>query len=104
MTFKAVKSGEPGCLADMLVPLVHDSNVELCSSNDSFRMDELRIFGRRSFAAQTFSFSAPRLYNRLPVELKNLTSVDSFRERLKTFLFLRSYNLAMGTLNEDYKV
>ena len=67
-------------------------------------MDEPRAVGGRSFAARSFSFSAPRLYNRLPIELKSLTSVDSFKEHLKTFLFLRSYNLAMGILNEDYKV
>ena len=104
MTFKAVKYGEPSYLADMLLPLVHDSNVELRSGDDPFRMVEPRALGGRSFAARSFSFSAPRLYNRLPVELKNLASVNSFRERLKTFLFLRSYNVAMGTLNEDYKV
>ena len=104
MTFKAVKYGEPRYLANMLVPLARESNVELRSSDDPFRMDEPRAVGGRSFAARSFSFSAPRLYNRLPIELKSLTSVDSFKEHLKTFLFLRSYNLAMGILNEDYKV
>ena len=88
----------------MLVFLVRDSNINLHSSDDSFRMDEPRALGGCSFASRSFSFSAPRLYNQLPIELKNLTSVDSFKEHLKTFLFLRYYNLAMGNLNEDHKV
>ena len=67
-------------------------------------MVEPRALGGCFFATGSFSFSAPRLYKRLPVELKDLTSVDSFKKHLKTFLFLQSYNVAMGTLNEVYKV
>ena len=61
MTFKAVKYGESSYLSDMLVPLVRDSNVELCSSDDPFHMDEPRALGGRSLDARSFSFSAPGL-------------------------------------------
>ena len=104
MAFKTVKNGESGYMADVLVPLAHDSNVELCSGDDPFCVNEPRPLGGCSFATRSFSFSAPRLYNPLPIELKSLTTVDSFKEHLKTLLFLWSYNLAMGSWNEDCKV
>ena len=88
MTFKAVKYREPSYLADMLVPLVRDANVELRSGDDPFRMDEPRAYGGLSFASRSFSYSAPRLCHRLTIELKNFTSVTPFKELLNTFLFL----------------
>ena len=82
-TFKAFKYGEPGHLAG---PLVCDSNVELRSGDDPLCMDELRAVGGHSFAAQFFLLFAPRLYNRLSIELKSIAFVDSFKECLKTFV------------------
>ena len=54
MTFKAVKYGEPGYLADMLVPLVRDSNVELHSSDNPICVDEPRALGGHCNASHSY--------------------------------------------------
>ena len=54
MTFKAVKYGEPSSLANTLLPLVPNSNIELRSGDDPFCMDKPRALGGRSFAASLF--------------------------------------------------
>ena len=41
-----------------------------------------KTYGDRSFEA-----AAPRLWNKLPLELRHSKSVDSFKTRLKTYLF-----------------
>ena len=42
----------------------------------------LTTLGERSFSA-----AAPKLWNELPVELRQATSLNSFKSRLKTYLF-----------------
>ena len=44
-------------------------------------------FGKRSFA-----FAGPQLWNKLPIKIRQSSSVDIFKKRLKTFLFDKSYN------------
>ena len=40
-----------------------------------------------SFGERAFSFAAPRLWNPLPLDIKMAPSLDTFKSRLKTFLF-----------------
>ena len=42
-----------------------------------------KLFGDRAFAK-----AAPELWNSLPQSLRDITSLDQFKSRLKTFLFL----------------
>ena len=44
-------------------------------------------FGKRSFA-----FAGPHLWNKLPINIQQSSSVDIFKKMLKTFLFDKSYN------------
>ena len=46
---------------------------------------------RRRIGNRAFSVAAPRAWNRLPMELKLLQSMDLFRRDLKTFLFHSVY-------------
>ena len=41
---------------------------------------------------RAFSICAPKLWNQLPSELKNLTSLTEFKRDLKTFLFRCAFN------------
>ena len=43
--------------------------------------------GRRAI-----SFQGPLLWNELPDEVKQANSIESFKKKLKTFMFLKSYN------------
>ena len=61
--------------------------------------DFLRCSGERSF-----QYSAPRLYNKLPVEIIDSENINQFRKRLKAYLFRESYDMNQKTINEQYKV
>ena len=45
-----------------------------------------------SFGVRAFSRAAPKLWNDLPLELKECSSLASFKSKLKTHLFLEAFN------------
>ena len=45
----------------------------------------------RSNADRAFSIAGPKLWNQLPVVIKNSSSLDVFKSRLKTFYFKKFY-------------
>ena len=40
-----------------------------------------------NFGRQSFSYAAPRYWNALPVELRFLNNLDTFKKNIKTYLF-----------------
>ena len=46
----------------------------------------------RKFGDRAFCIAAPRVWNRLPADLRQLRSTQTFRRHLKTFLFAASIN------------
>ena len=104
ITFKALKFHQPKYIFDLLTPLTVGTSVMLRSADDPFRLLEPRAGGERGFADRSFSYVAPRMYNRLPIHIKQLDSVDSFKKQLKSYLFNCVYDLTSRTVNEDYKV
>ena len=45
----------------------------------------------RKFGDRAFCVAAPRVWNRLPADIRQLRSTQTFRRHLKTFLFAASY-------------
>ena len=43
------------------------------------------------YGERAFSFSAPKLWNNLPYEIKQAPNIESFKRRLKHHLFMKSY-------------
>lgn len=104
LTFRVLRFGEPKYMLDLLFPTHNESNVNLRSGDDPYRLYEPRAIGERAFAARSFSYVAPRLFNRLPVSLKLLNCVDAFKKQLKSHLFLRAYDTRERRVNDDYKL
>ena len=104
ITFKALKFHQPKYILDLLVPLAREQSVVLRSADDPFRLWEPRAPGERNFADRSFTYVAPRVYNRLPAAIKQLESLDCFKKHLKTHLFNLSYDTTNCTVNEMYKV
>jgi len=46
---------------------------------------------RSTFGDRAFPIAAPRTWNRLPASVRAATSLSTFRQELKTFLFRSSY-------------
>ena len=88
----------------MLTPQERGIGMSLRSDSDPYRLCEPRAVGERSFADRSFSFTAPRLYNRLPPEIKQLETVDSFKKHLKTYFFVRAYHVDDGRMSDEYSI
>ena len=102
ITFKALKFNQPSYIRELLSFSSNESTLGLRSADDPYRLHEPRAIGERGFADRSFSYTAPRFYNRLPVTIKQIDSLDTFKSHLKAFLFSRAYDLSCLTVHEDY--
>ena len=102
LTYKALKFGEPKYLYEYLVPFELETSVTVRHASDRHRLFEPRT--NRSSGERSFQFSASRLYNKLPMEIKDSENITQFKERLKTYLFGESYDMNQKIINEQYKV
>ena len=48
------------------------------------------------------SYIAPCLYNKLPITIKLIKNLNTFKSHLKAFLFSHAYDQSGLTLQEDY--
>ncbi|KAL9968930.1 hypothetical protein ACROYT_G021081 [Oculina patagonica] len=92
LTFKCIYGLAPTYLSD-LIRIKSNSLYNLRSTGmpllDHPKGKMLSTLGNRSF-----SVAAPKLWNVLPVELRQATSLDCFKSQLKTYLFKKYfYNL-----------
>ena len=102
LAYKVLKFGEPKYLVELFTPQDRNLGMSLRSDSDPHRLCEPRAVGECSFADLSFSYTAPRLYNRLPPDVKQLETVDSFKKHLKTYLFARTYHVDDGRMSDEY--
>ena len=87
ITYKALNGQAPTYITDLLC--YYRPARPLRSSTQNLLRNpryNLKNYGGRSFAV-----AAPRLWNALPLAVKNSNSVDTFKRQLKKHLFLCSY-------------
>ena len=102
ITFKALKFNQPSFIRELLSFSSHESTSGLRSADDPYRLHEPRAIGEREFANRSFSYIASHLYNKLPVTIKQINSINTFKSRLKAFLFSRAYDRLDLAVQEDY--
>eukprot|EP00918_Siedleckia_nematoides_P051234 GHVU01112101.1.p1 GENE.GHVU01112101.1~~GHVU01112101.1.p1 ORF type:complete len:251 (-),score=5.41 GHVU01112101.1:32-784(-) len=85
ITYKALNGQAPDYISSLLAPQCHVTARDLRSTS-SRSLTPTRVkthsYGQRAFCA-----AAPELWNLLPSELQSCDSVDTFKKKLKTFLF-----------------
>ena len=85
LVYKSLNGIGPLYLSELLS---NYSNSEQRQCLRSCRLDDLNIpRSNNKFGDRSFFVCAPKLWNTLPVEVKNSPSVQSFKKVLKTFLF-----------------
>lgn len=104
VTFKVLKFGEPKYLVDLLRYTPAHPGVAVRHDSDPLRLVEPRAFQPSSFFDRSFAYVAPRLYNKLPLAMRQLDSVECFKRQLKTFLFKKSYDLERGVMADGYRL
>ena len=87
LTYKALNGHAPQYLAALISKYVPPRPIR---SEDQYLLNSprwrLEIFGKRAF-----SKAAPTLWNLIPVSVKQAPSIDSFKARLKTYLFNKAF-------------
>ena len=98
-----MKFKEPSYLYDLLSTYSNESSMELRATNDIHRLNEPRAVGEKHLFSRTFSYSAPRLYNHIPSAIKNIDSIDTFKNNLKTHIFAKAYTVN-DEIAPDYRI
>ena len=86
VTFKAIRTGTPGYLSDLLVKQTTTRRTRSQSIDDPDRLVVPLYSGERS-AGTSFSVVAPKLLNSLPANIRSSRSLDTFKKHLKTHYF-----------------
>ena len=81
----------PSYLTDLLTNQV--SKRTLRSSESSVGNYDIPFNKNKTFSDRSFSFIGPKLWNDLPMNVKNSKSVDIFKHRLKSFYFENYFSL-----------
>ena len=87
-TFKSLTGLAPPYLSD----LIHTYTPALALRSADQRLLREPKVRRKLRGERAFSAAAPKLWNKLPLPIKQAPSLSSFKSRLKTHLFLRSIN------------
>ena len=74
-----------------ILKFYHQSRT-LRSSKDHLRLEEPN-FNMKTYGQRAFSVAAPRLWNKLPFEVRACSDVNLFKSKLKTFLFKKVYDI-----------
>ena len=87
LVYKAIMYKQPKYIVDMISRPETETQMSLRSNDDAYRLYEPRAVNERAFAERSFSYVAPRLYNKLPVGVKQQSTLASFKKHLKSFVF-----------------
>ena len=88
ITFKALNGKAPKYISDLL---------SLYSPGRSLRSANRKLLCKASYnlntyGARSFSCAAPLLWNSIPYDIRNSSSIDTFKRKLKTWLFRIAFN------------
>ena len=86
VTFKALRTGTPGYLSDLLEKQTTTRRTRSQSSDAPDRLVVPLYSGERSVGT-SYSVAAPKLWNSLPANIRNSRSLDTFKKHLKTHYF-----------------
>ena len=84
MVFTCIQGSAPVYLQEIIESYKPKRNLR---SNSQNLLNQMRV-RTKLFGDGAFAKAAPELWNSLPQSLRDITSLDQFKSRLKTFLFL----------------
>ena len=77
----------PSYIQDLLTPYVPSRQLRSSSKN----LLVIPHFNLKTYGTRSFSIAAPTLWNTLPSDIMNSSSVSVFKNKLKTFLFKKAF-------------
>ena len=100
LTHKALIYEQPRYLLDLLH---RREGLQSLRSTTVRALDE-PIVSQLASSNRCFSYCAPKLYNSLPAEIQNITSIVTFKKRLKTYIFCQAYDLENKCVRTSFTV
>ena len=101
LVHNAIHQGLPIYLKSKL-QRVNYENTNTRNSTAAYKL--IQPYVSSGIGSRTFTFCAPRIFNRLPSELRAENNHSKFKKKLKTFFFAKAYNLEDSTTRNDYKL
>ena len=89
LTFKCIYGLAPTYLSDLIS--IKSNSLYNLRSTGKLLLNHPKGKMLTTLGARSFSAAAPKLWNELPVELRQATSLNSFKSRLKTYLFKKYF-------------
>ncbi|WP_419615719.1 reverse transcriptase family protein [Thiolapillus sp.] len=89
MCFHAINGSGPTYLSELLH--IYTPSRTLRSSSDS-RMLKIQQYKRKTHGFRTFTYFGPYVWNSLPQDIRQCSTLTSFKANLKTFLFSQYFH------------
>ena len=103
MTHKILQTGKPGYLRDLLIVInPEEDGVSTRRAASGQSLFEPRVASSIGF--RSFKSASPRMYNSIPLDLRQIVNTQNFKDKLKTFLFTDCYDMADLTIKEEYRL
>ena len=102
LTYLALKTNEPAYLKRKLHRYALPDSTQTRHAQDPHWLDQPSA--NQGFGSRSFSYSAPRLFNKLPNDIKNSENIVTFKKKLKTHLFKECYDPQDKVLTEQYAI
>ena len=87
ISFKALSLTSHPYIRKLFVFSSHESTLGLRSADDPYRLHKPRVIGERGSANRSFSYVALRFYNKLPITIKLVDSLNTLKVILRHFFF-----------------
>ena len=92
LTFKALYGMAPSYIIDLIHTKTNTRY--LLRSNEGVLLKHPSGKMKKSFSDRSFSVAAPTLWNALPVSLRSIKCISTFKSNLKTYLFKLAFNIS----------
>ena len=89
LVYKTLSGMSPASISDILHPYIPTRSLRSSSSS----LLQCPVPRTKTYGERAFSCMAPKLWNALPITIKNARSVDHFKKLLKEHLFKIAYAL-----------
>ena len=89
IVFKAIHGDAPEYISELLNPYEPSRNLRSSTQN---LLNEPR-YRLKSAGYRCFEVAGPKLWNKLPLNIRSINSLNVFKKAPKTFLFKRSYGV-----------
>ena len=102
LTHQALITSHPPYLRELLHIMQPDEGIDTRQTTSRIPLHEPRFSSNIGLCA--FSSAAPRLYNKLPPDIRKANELSKFKKGLQTFLFSDRYDMETLTINMAYKI